>query len=81
VHHHHRSTDLSNRQLAQDMVNRITEALRTAPPGVELIRVDGIETRYNRTDLTLELQEWERRLTRASGRRPFVSTINLSASF
>lgn len=62
-----------------EMVEVLRNALATGA-GVVSISVDGVTVSYSREQALRELQFWEKRAARASGRRPRIVSIDLSGA-
>lgn len=62
---------------AAQMIDALKDALELGAGTVE-VTIDGQRTRYDRKQALEELAQWERRAARERGRRPIISTIDLS---
>lgn len=60
------------------MVDTIKRALNETPIGTVSIEIDGQKVSYDRAQALDELDRWEKRAARESGRRPRVATVDLS---
>ena len=60
----------------QQMIDALESAL-SENAGVVSVNVDGTSVRYDRQQALRELDYWKREQSRAQGRRPRASSVNL----
>lgn len=60
------------------MADAIRRALNDTPAGTVSIAIDGQTVTYDRLKAIEELKYWERRASAETGRKPRVSSIDLS---
>lgn len=63
-----------------EMVDIIRAALATGASVVS-VNIDGQVTQWDRRQAMQELEFWERRAARSTGRRPAAASINLANAF
>ena len=68
---------MTDSEIANAIRNALARRAQLGQTGVVSVMIDGLETRYDEKTALVQLDFWERRAARSSGRRPTFTGISL----